>query len=137
MCRAVKTIKDAVPDIGVLTDVALDPYTAHGHDGLVDAAGYVLNDATMEVLVGQALVQAEAGADIVAPSDMIDGRVGRIRQALEQAGRVHVQIMAYSAKYASAFYGPFRAAVGSGGLLKVDTKTYHIDRKRPRLKSSP
>src|SRR3546814_18226029 len=86
MCRAVKTIKDAVPDIGVLTDVALDPYTAHGHDGLVDAAGYVLNDATMEVLVGQALVQAEAGADLVAPSDMMDGRIGRIRQALEGAG---------------------------------------------------
>src|SRR3546814_3803086 len=127
MCRAVKTIKDAVPDIGVLTDVALDPYTAHGHDGLVDAAGYVLNDATMEVLVGQALVQAEAGADIVAPSDMMDGRVGRIRQALEQAGRVNVQIMAYSAKYSSAFYGSFRQAVGSGGLLNGDKKTYQMD----------
>ena len=127
MCRAIKAIKDAVPDIGVLTDVALDPYTAHGHDGLVDEHGYVLNDATMEVLVGQALVQAEAGADIVAPSDMMDGRVGRIRQALEQAGRVNVQIMAYSAKYASAFYGPFRDAVGSGGLLKGDKKTYQMD----------
>ena len=127
MCKAIKAIKDAVPDIGVLTDVALDPYTAHGHDGLVDEHGYVLNDATMEVLVGQALVQAEAGADIVAPSDMMDGRVGRIRQALEQAGRINVQIMAYSAKYASAFYGPFRDAVGSGGLLKGDKKTYQMD----------
>ncbi|API59042.1 delta-aminolevulinic acid dehydratase [Tardibacter chloracetimidivorans] len=127
MCRAIKSIKDAAPDIGVLTDVALDPYTAHGHDGLVDEHGYVLNDATMEVLVGQALVQAEAGADIVAPSDMMDGRVGRIRQALEQAGRINVQIMAYSAKYASAFYGPFRDAVGSGGLLKGDKKTYQMD----------
>ena len=127
MCRAIKAIKDEAPDIGVLTDVALDPYTAHGHDGLVDEHGYVLNDATMEVLVGQALVQAEAGADIVAPSDMMDGRVGRIRQALEQAGHVNVQIMAYSAKYASAFYGPFRDAVGSGGLLKGDKKTYQMD----------
>src|SRR3546814_3452142 len=122
MCRAIKAIKDAAPDIGVLTDVALDPYTAHGHDGLVDEHGYVLNDATMEVLVGQALVPAEAGADIVDPSDMMDGRVGRLRQALEQAGRINVQSMAYSAKYASAFYGPFRDAVGSGGLLKGDKK---------------
>src|SRR3546814_135877 len=127
MCRAIKAIKDAAPDIGVLTDVALDPYTAHGHDGLVDEHGYVLNDATMEVLVGQPLGQAEAGADIVAPSDMMDGRVGRIRQSLEQAGRVNVQIMAYSAKDAYAFYGPFRDAVGSGGLLKGDKKTYQMD----------
>ncbi len=127
MCRATKAIKDAAPDIGVLTDVALDPYTSHGHDGLVDTNGYVLNDVTMDALVGQALVQAEAGADIVAPSDMMDGRVGRIRQALEGAGRVNVQIMAYSAKYASAFYGPFRDAVGSGGLLKGDKKTYQMD----------
>ena len=127
MCRAIKAIKDAAPEVGVLTDVALDPYTSHGHDGLVDSTGYVLNDETMEVLVGQALVQAEAGADIVAPSDMMDGRVGRIREALEKAGKLNVQIMAYSAKYASAFYGPFRDAVGSGGLLKGDKKTYQMD----------
>lgn len=127
MCRAIKALKDAAPDIGVLTDVALDPYTAHGHDGLVDDAGYVLNDATVEILTGQALMQAAAGADIVAPSDMMDGRVGAIRQALEQAGHVNVQIMAYAAKYASAFYGPFRDAVGSGGLLKGDKKTYQMD----------
>ena len=127
MCRAIKAIKDAASDIGVLTDVALDPYTAHGHDGLVDDAGYVLNDATVEILTGQALVQAAAGADIVAPSDMMDGRIGAIRQALEAAGHVNVQIMSYSAKYASAFYGPFRDAVGSGGLLKGDKKTYQMD----------
>src|SRR5690606_7446751 len=105
-------IKDAAPDLGVLTDVALDPYTTHGHDGLVDSAGYVRNDATAEVLTQQALVQAEAGADIVAPSDMMDGRVGLIREALEAGGHANVQIMAYAAKYASAFYGPFRDAVG-------------------------
>jgi porphobilinogen synthase len=127
MCRAIRAIKDAVPDIGVLTDVALDPYTAHGHDGLVDAAGYVVNDTTSELLVGQALVQAEAGADIIAPSDMMDGRVGAIRDALEEAGHINVQIMAYAAKYASAFYGPFRDAVGSTGLLKGDKKTYQMD----------
>ncbi|MDF7775501.1 porphobilinogen synthase [Sphingomonas sp. AOB5] len=127
MCRAIRAIKDAVPDLGVLTDVALDPYTSHGHDGLVDAAGYVLNDETAKVLVDQALVQAEAGADIVAPSDMMDGRVGMIREALEGAGHVNVQIMAYAAKYASAFYGPFRDAVGSRGLLKGDKKTYQMD----------
>src|SRR3546814_14629078 len=109
MCRAVKTIKDAVPDIGVLTDVALDPYTAHVHDGLVDEHDYVLNDATMEVLVGQALVQDEAGADIVAPSDMMDGRGGGIRQALEPVGRVHVQIMAYVEKDTTALYVQFLA----------------------------
>ncbi|MES2290498.1 MAG: porphobilinogen synthase [Pseudomonadota bacterium] len=127
MCRAIRAIKDAVPDIGILTDVALDPYTAHGHDGLVDAGGYVLNDATSEILVGQALNQAEAGADIIAPSDMMDGRVGAIRDALEEGGHSNVQIMAYAAKYASAFYGPFRDAVGSGGLLKGDKKTYQMD----------
>jgi porphobilinogen synthase len=127
MCRAVRAIKDAVPDIGVLTDVALDPYTTHGHDGLVDGEGYVVNDTTSELLVGQALVQAEAGADIIAPSDMMDGRVGAIRDALEEAGHINVQIMAYAAKYASAFYGPFRDAVGSTGLLKGDKKTYQMD----------
>jgi porphobilinogen synthase len=127
MCRAIAVIRDAVPDIGVLTDVALDPYTAHGHDGLVSDAGYVLNDVTLEVLVGQALNQARAGADILAPSDMMDGRVGAIRAALEGEGHANVQIMAYAAKYASAFYGPFRDAVGSGGLLKGDKKTYQMD----------
>ncbi len=127
MCRAIRAIKDAVPEIGILTDVALDPYTAHGHDGLVDGGGYVLNDDTTEVLVGQALNQAAAGADIIAPSDMMDGRVGAIREVLEQAGHHNVQIMAYAAKYASAFYGPFRDAVGSGGLLKGDKKTYQMD----------
>lgn len=127
MCRAIRAIKDAVPDIGLLTDVALDPYTAHGHDGLVDDAGYVLNDATAEVLVGQALNQARAGADIIAPSDMMDGRVGLIRAALEDDRHHNVQIMAYAAKYASAFYGPFRDAVGSRGLLKGDKKTYQMD----------
>lgn len=127
MCRAIRAIKDAVPEVGVLTDVALDPYTSHGHDGIVDAAGYVLNDETSAVLVEQALVQAQAGADIVAPSDMMDGRVGQIRAALEGDGQVNVQIMAYAAKYASAFYGPFRDAVGSRGLLKGDKKTYQMD----------
>jgi len=127
MCRAVKAIADAVPDIGILTDVALDPYTAHGHDGVVDAQGRVLNDATMEILVGQALVQARAGATIIAPSDMMDGRVGAIRTALEAEGFHDVQIMAYAAKYASAFYGPFRDAVGSGGLLKGDKRGYQMD----------
>ncbi|MEO0062163.1 MAG: hypothetical protein RLZZ08_723 [Pseudomonadota bacterium] len=128
MCRAIRAIRDAVGnDLGVLTDVALDPYTAHGQDGLVDDAGYVLNDATVEMLVGQALVQAEAGSDIVAPSDMMDGRIGAIRDALEDAGHVNVQIMSYAAKYASAFYGPFRDAVGSRGLLKGDKKGYQMD----------
>lgn len=127
MCRAIRQIKAEVPEIGVLTDVALDPYTSHGHDGLVDQDGYVLNDATAEVLVKQALVQAEAGADIIAPSDMMDGRVGLIREALEAAGHVNVQIMSYAAKYASGFYGPFRDAVGSSGLLKGDKKTYQMD----------
>jgi porphobilinogen synthase len=127
MCRAIRAIKDAVPEIGVLTDVALDPYTAHGHDGLVDGAGYVLNDETSKVLVDQALNQAAAGADIIAPSDMMDGRIGAIRGVLEGAGHVNVQIMSYAAKYASAFYGPFRDAVGSSGLLKGDKKTYQMD----------
>ena len=128
MCRAIRAIKDACGDaIGVLTDVALDPYTSHGQDGLVDSAGYVLNDATVEVLVGQSLNQAAAGADVIAPSDMMDGRIGAIRAALEQAGHVNVQIMSYAAKYASAFYGPFRDAVGSHGLLKGDKKTYQMD----------
>ncbi|EQB04298.1 porphobilinogen synthase [Sphingobium baderi] len=127
MCRAIRAIKDAVPDIGILTDVALDPYTAHGQDGLLDEAGYVLNDATIDMLIGQSLNQAAAGADIIAPSDMMDGRIGAIREALEEEGHANVQIMAYSAKYASAFYGPFRDAVGSRGLLKGDKKSYQMD----------
>ncbi|MDX3909129.1 MAG: porphobilinogen synthase [Sphingobium sp.] len=127
MCRAIRAIKDAVPEVGILTDVALDPYTAHGQDGLLDDRGYVLNDATIEVLVGQSLNQAAAGADIIAPSDMMDGRVGVIREALESEGHANVQIMAYAAKYASAFYGPFRDAVGSSGLLKGDKKSYQMD----------
>ena len=127
MCRAVRAIKEAVPEIGVLTDVALDPYTTHGHDGLLDERGYVLNDQTAAVLVEQAAVQAAAGADIIAPSDMMDGRVGMIRSALEAGGHHNVQMMAYAAKYASAFYGPFRDAVGSRGLLKGDKKTYQMD----------
>ena len=114
-------------DIGILTDVALDPYTSHGQDGLIDAQGYVTNDDTVAVLVDQALNQAEAGADIVAPSDMMDGRVRAIRMALEMGGHPNVQIMSYAAKYASAFYGPFRDAVGSGGLLKGDKKSYQMD----------
>ena len=128
MCRAIRAIRDACgSDIGILTDVALDPYTSHGQDGLVDDAGYVLNDDTVGVLVDQALNQAEAGADIIAPSDMMDGRVHAIRMALEMNGHPNVQIMAYAAKYASAFYGPFRDAVGSRGLLKGDKKTYQMD----------
>ncbi len=128
MCRAIKAIKQACgDDIGVLTDVALDPYTSHGQDGLIDADGYVLNDQTVEMLVGQSLNQAAAGADIIAPSDMMDGRIGAIREALEGAGHINVQIMSYAAKYASAFYGPFRDAVGSRGLLKGNKKTYQMD----------
>ncbi len=128
MCCAIRAIRDAVGgSIGILTDVALDPYTSHGQDGLIDDAGYVLNDATVEVLVGQSLNQAAAGADIIAPSDMMDGRIGVIRSALESAGHHNVQIMSYAAKYASAFYGPFREAVGSRGLLKGDKKTYQMD----------
>ena len=128
MCRAIRAIRDACGgDIGILTDVALDPYTSHGQDGLIDAAGYVLNDATVEMLVGQSLNQAAAGADIIAPSDMMDGRIAAIRAALEREGHINVQIMSYAAKYASAFYGPFRDAVGSRGLLKGDKKTYQMD----------
>ncbi|MBV9526880.1 porphobilinogen synthase, partial [Sphingomonas sp.] len=124
ICRAIKAIKDAAPDVGVLTDVALDPYTSHGHDGMIDAAGNVINDDTVGILVEQAQVQAEAGADIVAPSDMMDGRVAAIRDMLEREGHQDVAIMAYAAKYASAFYGPFRDAVGSRGRLKGDKRGY-------------
>jgi len=127
ICRAIKAIKNAVPEIGLLTDVALDPYTAHGHDGLTDEAGNVINDDTVAILADQALVQAEAGADIIAPSDMMDGRVAAIRLALEEAGHQNVAIMAYAAKYASAFYGPFREAVGSQGRLKGDKRGYQMD----------
>jgi porphobilinogen synthase len=128
MCRAIRAIKQACGDeICVLTDVALDPYTSHGQDGLIDGAGYVMNDPTVEVLIGQSLNQAAAGADVIAPSDMMDGRIGAIRDALEEAGHANVQIMSYAAKYASAFYGPFRDAVGSRGLLKGDKKTYQMD----------
>lgn len=126
--RAVRAIKEAVPELGVITDVALDPFTTHGQDGIIDEHGYVQNDITTEALVRQALSHAQAGADIVAPSDMMDGRIGAIREALEEHGFVNVQIMAYSAKYASAFYGPFRDAVGSAGNLKGgDKKTYQMD----------
>ena len=126
--RAVRAIKDAVPDIAVMTDVALDPFTTHGHDGIIDANGYVLNEVTVEVLVKQALSQARAGVDIVAPSDMMDGRIGAIRDALEAEGFVNTRIMAYSAKYASAFYGPFRDAVGSApNLGKGGKQTYQMD----------
>jgi porphobilinogen synthase len=127
ICRAIRAIKNAVPEIGVLTDVALDPYTSHGHDGMIDDLGNVINDDTVEILVQQALVQADAGADIVAPSDMMDGRIGAIRSALEEAGHQNVAIMAYAAKYASAFYGPFREAVGSLGRLKGDKRGYQMD----------
>jgi porphobilinogen synthase len=126
--RAVSAIKQRFPALGVLTDVALDPYTSHGQDGVIDEAGYVLNDPTTAILVQQALVQAQAGVDIVAPSDMMDGRIGAIRAGLEAKGHIHTQIMAYSAKYASAFYGPFRDAVGSASNLgKSDKKTYQMD----------
>ena len=126
VCRAVREIKRAVPDIGVLCDVALDPYTSHGHDGvLVD--GYVANDETLEILVRQALVQAEAGCDIIAPSDMMDGRIGAVRAALEAGGFKNTLIMAYAAKYASAFYGPFRDAVGSAKSLAGDKRSYQMD----------
>ena len=126
VCRATRAIKDAVPDIGILCDVALDPYTAHGHDGLLDGET-ILNDETVEVLVGQALNQVAAGCDIIAPSDMMDGRIAAIRNELENIGQKDTLIMAYSAKYASAFYGPFRDAVGSGDRLKGDKKTYQMD----------
>ena len=126
--RAVRALKSELPDLGVITDVALDPYTTHGQDGLIDASGYVLNDETCDVLVQQALSHAEAGADIVAPSDMMDGRIGLIRDALEEEDHIHTRILAYSAKYASAFYGPFRDAVGSSANLgKKDKRTYQMD----------
>jgi porphobilinogen synthase len=126
VCRAIRAIKKEVPKLGILCDVALDPYTSHGHDGLL-RAGTVVNDETVEVLVKQALVEAEAGCDIIAPSDMMDGRVGAIRAALDQAGFTDVSIMAYAAKYASAFYGPFRDAVGSSATLTGDKRTYQMD----------
>jgi porphobilinogen synthase len=126
VCRAIRAIKREVPEVGLLCDVALDPYTSHGHDGLV-RNGQILNDETVAMLVEQALVEAEAGCDIVAPSDMMDGRIGAIRAALDAAGRTDVQIMAYAAKYASAFYGPFREAVGSAAALTGDKRTYQMD----------
>ena len=126
VCKACRAIKAAVPQIGLLTDVALDPYTSHGHDGLIED-GRILNDETVDVLVGQAVNQARAGADIVAPSDMMDGRVGEIRRGLDEAGFQDVQIMAYAAKYASAFYGPFRDAVGTSATLTGDKRTYQMD----------
>jgi porphobilinogen synthase len=126
--RAVRELKKHFPGLGVMTDVALDPFTSHGQDGVLDDIGYILNDETTALLIKQALTQAEAGVDIVAPSDMMDGRIGAIRQALEKAGFIHTRIMAYSAKYASAFYGPFRDAVGSAGNLgKADKKVYQMD----------
>ena len=126
--RAVRAIKDAVPEMGVMSDVALDPYTTHGHDGIVDARGYVTNDASLEVLVRQALSQAQAGVDIIAPSDMMDGRIGAIRDALEQHGYVNTRLLAYAAKYASAFYGPFRDAVGSSSNLgQAGKHSYQMD----------
>ncbi|KPM21404.1 delta-aminolevulinic acid dehydratase [Citromicrobium sp. RCC1885] len=128
LCRAVRAIRERYGDaIGVICDVALDPYTSHGQDGLLDEHNYVANDATIEALVKQSLNQAAAGADVIAPSDMMDGRVGAIRQALEEAGHTNVQIMSYAAKFASAFYGPFRDAVGTGGRLKGDKRTYQLD----------
>ncbi|MFC3716024.1 porphobilinogen synthase [Luteimonas soli] len=126
--RAVRALKQRFPELGVITDVALDPYTSHGQDGIVDDAGYVINDVTVEALVQQALSHARAGADVVAPSDMMDGRIGAIRAALEQDGHIHTRILAYAAKYASSFYGPFRDAVGSASALgKADKRTYQMD----------
>jgi len=126
--RTVRALKETFPELGVITDVALDPFTVHGQDGIIDDAGYVINDVTTEILVKQALSHAHAGADVVAPSDMMDGRIGAIREALEADGFIHTRIMAYSAKYASSYYGPFRDAVGSAGNLKgADKKTYQID----------
>ena len=128
MCRAIYEIKNAVPEIGVITDVALDPYTTHGHDGIIDEKGYVENDATIEILCQQALVQAQAGCDIIAPSDMMDGRIGIIRDALDDQGFSDVAMISYAVKYASSFYGPFRHAVGSvNNLKKSDKKTYQMD----------
>ncbi|MEL6861060.1 MAG: porphobilinogen synthase [Pseudomonadota bacterium] len=125
--NVIKAMKDAAPNVGVICDVALDPFTSHGHDGLIDEAGYVLNDETSAVLVEQALVQAEAGADVVAPSDMMDGRIGAIRTALEDAGHTNTMILSYAAKYASGFYGPYREAIGSATALIGDKKTYQQD----------
>ncbi|PMK04253.1 porphobilinogen synthase [Vibrio sp. 10N.261.55.A7] len=126
--RAVRLLKEHIPQIGVITDVALDPFTTHGQDGIIDNDGYVMNDETTEVLIKQAISHAEAGADVVAPSDMMDGRIGKIREALEEAGHIHTQIMAYSAKYASSYYGPFRDAVGSSSNLKGgNKKNYQMD----------
>ncbi|MCW5321461.1 porphobilinogen synthase [Verminephrobacter aporrectodeae subsp. tuberculatae] len=126
--RALRALKKEFPDLGVMSDVALDPYTSHGQDGLLDASGYIVNDDTVVCLIGQALAHAEAGADIVAPSDMMDGRIGAIRKALEERGHIHTRIMAYSAKYASAFYGPFRDAVGTRGALGgADKNAYQMD----------
>ncbi|MBQ4839684.1 porphobilinogen synthase [Pseudoalteromonas luteoviolacea] len=126
--RTIQALKAACPELGVITDVALDPFTVHGQDGIIDDSGYVINDVTTEILIKQALSHAEAGADVVAPSDMMDGRIGAIRDALEEAGHIHTRIMAYSAKYASSYYGPFRDAVGSAGNLKgADKKTYQMD----------
>ena len=126
--RTVRELKRRFPELGLLTDVALDPFTSHGQDGLIDDTGYIVNDTTVEILAKQALVQAEAGVDIVAPSDMMDGRIGAIRTALEEGGHIHTRIMAYSAKYASAFYGPFRDAVGSAkNLGKSHKKVYQMD----------
>ncbi len=127
VCRAIRALKRAAPEIGVMADVALDPYTSHGQDGILDDRGEIINDETVAVLVEQALVEARAGADVVAPSDMMDGRIGAIREALDEAGFTHVQIMSYAAKYASCFYGPFRDAVGSRGVLTGDKKTYQMD----------
>jgi len=126
MCQAARAIKDAVPDIGLMADVALDPYTDHGHDGLLEN-GEIVNDATVDMLVQQAIIEAQAGFDIIAPSDMMDGRVAAIRAGLDGEGLVNVQIMAYAAKYASAFYGPYREAIGSAGVLKGDKRTYQMD----------
>lgn len=128
MCRAIREIKNAVPEIGVITDVALDPYTSHGHDGVINENGYVENDITIEILCAQAVVQAQAGCDIIAPSDMMDGRIGVIRDVLDDAGFIDVAMMSYAVKYASSFYGPFRHAVGSASnLKKSDKKTYQMD----------
>lgn len=127
ICRTIQAIKNASNNIGIITDVALDPYTSHGHDGVIDEQGYVLNDETVDILCQQALVQAQAGADIIAPSDMMDGRVGAIRQSMDQSGFENTAIMSYAAKYASAFYGPFRDAVQSSSALKSDKKTYQMN----------
>jgi porphobilinogen synthase len=126
VCRALRAIKRAVPEVGIMSDIALDPYTAHGHDGLLDGAE-IVNDATVDALVRQALLHAQAGADMVAPSDMMDGRVGAIRKALDAAGRTDTQIVSYAAKYASAFYGPFRDAIGTSAVLVGDKRTYQMD----------